>query len=189
MGGGAKDSSRCQLSSKTGICSQTVGCVQNFPIGDVNLSLTLTSKQSYIIFKALAKLWGDLLLNLDARKKYGLKFPPTEKEPLRVPFWNMTMLNLLGLVDAENVPVVVLHYSVPAVILLYFVFTSSIPRTPSAIPVVSPGIQVSNSTLPPNGTPTTPAVRRTQYRQSGLLKWLFVLAILTFVSITVQEFD
>jgi hypothetical protein len=97
------------------------------------------------------------------------------------------MLNLLGLVDAKNAHVAVLHYTVPAVILLYFVVTSSIPRTPPSVPIISSPNAASTSHT--NGTSTMPAIRTTQSLQSSLLKWLFVLAILTFVSLKVQEFD
>ena len=86
-------------------------------------------------------------------------------------------MNLLGLVDAENVPVAVLHYSIPAVILLYFIGTSSVPSTPPA-PVtnhISDGASGSTSTSSP------PPVLRSQPSHSNILKWLFVLAIFTFV--------
>jgi hypothetical protein len=85
-------------------------------------------------------------------------------------------MNLFGLLDAKNVPVAVLHYSAPAVILLYFVFTSSIPA--GHVNAVAENASASASA---SGSASTPAIRTRQLAPSNLLKWVFVLAILTFV--------
>lgn len=88
----------------------------------------------------------------------------------------MTM-NLLGLVDAENIPVAVLHYSTPAVILLYFIGASSVTTSTSVV-VTNPGLVETNGSI---STSTSLPVRRSQPSHSSIIKWLFVLAVLTFV--------
>ena len=67
-------------------------------------------------------------------------------------------MDILGIIDADNVPIAVMHYLAPVGILLYFIFVSSLPRE----------------------TPSVESSRR-QPPQSGLLKWIFVLTISTFV--------
>lgn len=76
--------------------------------------------------------------------------------------------HLFGLLDAENVSVAVIHYVAPAAVLLYFIFTSVVPTS-------QPG---SESSTGPSGAPSS---RTRQLPQSGILKWLFLFVILTFV--------
>lgn len=91
----------------------------------------------------------------------------------------MTM-NLLGLVDAENVPVAVLHYSTPAVILLYFIGASSVTTSTSVV-VTNHGLEETNGSI----SASTPLpVRRSQPSHSSIIKWLLLLAVLTFVHST-----
>ena len=78
-------------------------------------------------------------------------------------------MDIFGSLDAENVPVAVLHYSAPAIVLLYFIFASSIPDAVAG---------------PENGQEASPLVRRPQTEPSDLLKWVWVLTILTFVCIS-----
>jgi hypothetical protein len=66
-----------------------------------------------------------------------------------------TTMAILGLVDAQNVPIAVLHYVAPAVVLLWFIFASAVP--------------VEERGQRPRGEP------------SNLVKWIFALTILTFV--------
>ena len=92
---------------------------------------------------------------------------------------SMTM-NLLGLVGTENVPVALLHYSIPAVILLYFIGTSSV-STSTPVVVANPALVEANGSI---STSTTPPLRGSQASRSSILNWLFVLAVLTFVRAT-----
>jgi hypothetical protein len=89
----------------------------------------------------------------------------------------MTM-NYFGLVDTENIPVTVLHYSAPTVILFYFIGISSVSHGPTALEVP---VETTSSASPSGGTSTTPFVRRIQPPPSSLLKWVFVFSVLTFV--------
>jgi hypothetical protein len=78
-----------------------------------------------------------------------------------------------GLDDTGNVSVAALHYTAPALVLLYFIFASS-----AATNTVTPAAESSNSA---SGSESLPLVRAQQYQHSSLLKWVFVLAVLTFV--------
>ena len=85
-------------------------------------------------------------------------------------------MNLLGLVHAENAPAAVLHYCIPAVILLYFISTSSVPAT-APTPVTNHILDGANGST----STSLPPVRRSEPSRSNILKWLFVLAVFTFV--------
>jgi hypothetical protein len=86
-------------------------------------------------------------------------------------------MHLLGLVNADNVPIAVIHYAAPATILLYFVSASSVPHSSNS----SPNPAVGNGDVAAASSSTAIAPRTRQSEPSALLKWLFVLAILTFV--------
>jgi len=94
-------------------------------------------------------------------------------------------MDLFGLVDAQNVPVEVVHYVSPALVIVYFICASSVPSHSgnSADPsddATASGAEPEDSLTT---TATTTGIRRVQPRSSSnLLKWLFVLAVLTFVS-------
>lgn len=83
-------------------------------------------------------------------------------------------MDLFGLLDAQNVPVAVVHYTAPTLILLYFILASSVPASPA-----------SNY----EGGAESPNVARSARRQqepSQVMKWVFALAVLTFVSSSVR---
>jgi hypothetical protein len=80
-------------------------------------------------------------------------------------------MDIFGLLDAENVSVAVLHYSAPAIVLLYFIFASSVPDAVA-------GRESEQE--------TSPLVRRPQTEPSNLLKWVWVLTILTFVCVLLR---
>src|SRR5271163_4156826 len=86
-------------------------------------------------------------------------------------------MHLLGLVDADNVPIAVIHYAAPATILLYFVSASSVPNSSNS----SPNPAVGNGDVAAASSSTATVTRTRQSEPSALLKWLFVFAILTFV--------
>jgi hypothetical protein len=92
-------------------------------------------------------------------------------------------MNLFGLVDAENIPVAFLHYSIPAVILLYFIAASSVP-TATQVAVTNTVLEEANGSI---STSTPSPVRRSQPSHSNIVKWLFVLAVLTFVRLTLGK--
>jgi hypothetical protein len=75
-------------------------------------------------------------------------------------------MDIFGLLDAENIPVSALHYSAPAIILLYFIFASSVPAAHARSEI---------------GQDTSPIVQRRETEPSSLLKWVWVLTLLTFV--------
>jgi hypothetical protein len=77
-------------------------------------------------------------------------------------------MDIFGLLDAENVPVAVLHYAGPAIILLYFIFASSVPAADARSEI---------------GQDTSPIVPRRQTEPSSLLKWVWVLTLLTLVCV------
>lgn len=83
----------------------------------------------------------------------------------------MTM-HPFGLDDTRNVSVAALHYAAPALILLYFIFASSTTHSVTTV------AQSPNSA---SASESHPLVRPPQYQHSSLLKWVFVLAVLTFV--------
>ena len=86
-------------------------------------------------------------------------------------------MDLLGLIDADNVPIAVIHYTAPATVLLYFVSASSVPSSNDS----NPNPALGNGDVAATMSSTATATRRRQSEPSTLLKWLFVLAILTFV--------
>jgi hypothetical protein len=88
-------------------------------------------------------------------------------------------MDLFGLSDAQNVPVAVVHYTAPTLILLYFIFASSVPATATS----------SSATGAAGGTgagSANAARTRRQQEPSQVMKWIFVFAVLTFVSSTFE---
>jgi hypothetical protein len=79
-------------------------------------------------------------------------------------------MELFGLLDAQNVPVAVLHYTAPTLILLYFIFASSVPA--AAAPAVGEAGELAN----------VETRARTRQEPSQTMKWIFALAVLSFVS-------
>ena len=100
-------------------------------------------------------------------------------------------MHLLGLVDAENVPVEAVHYVAPALVIVYFVGASSVPaETSSLASTESPEHEPLNGAVPagPSTGSSATAVRRGPPRSSsGVLKWLFILAVSTFVRLHWQS--
>jgi hypothetical protein len=91
------------------------------------------------------------------------------------------MISLFGLVDAENVPVEVVHYIAAALVIIYFIGASSVPAETSSH--ASAEVEPLNGAAPASSTATSSmVVRRGPPRSSsGLLKWLYILAASTFV--------
>ena len=81
-------------------------------------------------------------------------------------------MELFGLLDAQNVPVAVVHYTAPTLILLYFIFASAVPAAAAA---------ANNNTEGGESANVARSARRGQ-EPSQAMKWVFVLAVLTFVS-------
>lgn len=69
-------------------------------------------------------------------------------------------MDLFGLLDAQNVPVAVAHYTAPTLILLWFVFASSVPA---------------------DGAATAGTARGRTSENSQVMKWVFMLAVMSFV--------
>ena len=86
---------------------------------------------------------------------------------------------LLGLVDIENLPIAVIHYVAPVAVLLYFVSASSVPRDCTVVNLADTAIR-NRDVAQSSSTATAPRGR--QHTPSALLKWVFVLAVLTFVN-------
>ena len=82
-------------------------------------------------------------------------------------------MELFGLLDAQNVPVAVGHYTAPTLILLYFIFASSVPAAAAAAaPAVGEAGERAN----------VETRARTRQEPSQTMKWVFALAVLSFVS-------
>lgn len=92
-------------------------------------------------------------------------------------------MDVLGLVDSENVPIAVIHYAAPAAVLLYFVSASSVPTDDNdgSSSTGNSNPAVANGDVAPVSPSNATAARRRESEQSALLKWIFVLAVLTFV--------
>lgn len=75
-------------------------------------------------------------------------------------------MDLFGLLDAPNVSVAVVHYMAPTLILLYFVFASSVPAADGGAREGASGGRRQSAVTEP----------------SQVMKWVFVLAVLSFVS-------
>lgn len=69
-------------------------------------------------------------------------------------------MDLFGLLDAQNVPVAVVHYTAPTLILLWFVLASSVPA---------------------DGAATAGPARGMRSENSQVMKWVFVFAVMSFV--------
>lgn len=85
------------------------------------------------------------------------------------------MENILGLLNAENVPIAVVHYSAPAIVILFFLFSSSFQS------IATTSEASSNGTITTGTSASTSAHQQQLSRPSTLTRWLFVLAVLTFV--------
>jgi len=91
------------------------------------------------------------------------------------------MERILGLLDAENVPVAIVHYTGPAIVILWFLFSSSFHAGAGA--GTEPTSESSaNGSATVSGSSTS--VVRPPPRQQSLpaTKLLFVIAVLTFVT-------
>ena len=84
-------------------------------------------------------------------------------------------MDALGLVNAGNLPVAVVHYTAPALVLLYFVSASSVPSETAVSDAVLAATAASGS------GPVSALRRRIRPQRSNLVKLLFLLALLTFV--------
>jgi hypothetical protein len=89
------------------------------------------------------------------------------------------MISLFGLVDAENVPVEVVHYIAPALVIIYFIGASSVPAETSSH--ASAGLPEVEPLMSSTATSSTVVRRGPPRSSSGLLKWLYILAASTFV--------
>jgi len=95
-------------------------------------------------------------------------------------------MDLFGLADAENVPVEIVHYAAPALVIVYFICASSVPSHwwNSADSPNDGNSATADAAEPGDSSSTTTGIQRTQPRSSSnLLKWLFILAVLTFVPV------
>jgi len=97
-------------------------------------------------------------------------------------------MDLLGLADAENVPVEIVHSAAPVLVIVYFICASSVPaHWGNAAGSPDDGNSATADGAEPgdsSSTATTAVIRRVQPRSSSnLLKWLFILAVLTFVPV------
>ena len=79
-------------------------------------------------------------------------------------------MELFGLLDAQNVPVAVVHYTAPTLILLYFIFASAVPAA------------AANNHVGGGESRNVARSPRRRQEPSQTMKWVFVLAVLTFVS-------
>jgi hypothetical protein len=87
------------------------------------------------------------------------------------------MAKILGIVDTENVPVAVLHYTAPAIVILWFLFSSSFQAASSVLESVNGPSSTGSS---------TPVARAPRQQPLAASKWLLVFAVLTFVCLPLE---